>query len=296
MKDRTDAVRAAWGAKFFWVLAHIGIYLVLLFYPSELHNRLLVEVDYWYFILYNLCLLLCSIFYLTVGSNPGYITQVDCEQPRFTSSQVENSEYSPPIASIDTLPLTQESRSDPTKLHFCEECKFTQPFRTKHCEECDRCVSRFDHHCFFIGSCVGQRNHLRFLLYIFVQAFFFGWTLLMMFSAFRATDSITSWLALNVPVLVSSILLLTGTMISIGLFIFHCYLALTNQTTWEVVKREKITYLKDLPEEALPFDRGLLKNVGYFVTMHQAGYTWEIPPLRVHTGFNICVNQYWSCF
>jgi len=301
MKAGEEVARAAWGAKVFWILAHVGIYLVLLFYPSGIHAKLFVDRNYVYFVLYNVCMLSCSLLYFTVGNEPGYVSPNDCEAPRLLPS--ENSSHSAPPIDIDdngdssdiAAPLA-EPYWKRVSLNFCELCKLTQPLRTKHCGECGRCVSRFDHHCFFIGSCVGQRNHFRFWLYLFVQSFFFGWNCGLILPAYRSADSISGWLALNAPVFVCTIIVFPLFFVSLGLFVFHCYLALTNQSTWEVVKRHKITYLKDLDHDVLPFDRGFVQNIRDFVTMRRGAYTWEMPPARVQRGFNICINKYWSCF
>ncbi|KAK3247620.1 hypothetical protein CYMTET_42886 [Cymbomonas tetramitiformis] len=45
----------------------------------------------------------------------------------------------------------------------------------------------------------------------------------------------------------------------------HCrYLAFTNQTTWEVTSRQNITFLQSIPENVLPFSRGVYKNLYEF--------------------------------
>ncbi len=63
-------------------------------------------------------------------------------------------------------PSSQELRDtltpDPA-LHYCEDCKVTQPLRTKHCHICGVCIYKYDHHCFWIGTCVGEYNHKYFL-------------------------------------------------------------------------------------------------------------------------------------
>jgi len=299
MRAKDEAARASWGARVFWILVHVGVYLVLLFYPSELRLKLLVQKNYVYFILYNLCLLSCTLMYFTVGNNPGYISPYSCETPRILSSG-SDSNSSPSLEnnhntdSGDVILPLSEPKNVP--LNFCDTCTFTQPLRTKHCDECGHCVARFDHHCFFIGSCVGQRNHLRFWVYLFVQTFFVGWNCSLLIPAYRTADSISGWFSLNALVFASSLIVFTVFFISFGLFVFHCYLAATNQTTWETVKRHKITYLKDLDHEILPFDRGVARNIKDFLSMHRAGYIWEMPTIQVQRGFNICINKYWSCF
>ena len=52
----------------------------------------------------------------------------------------------------------------------------------------------------------------------------------------------------------------------VGLFLlYHSYLMLSGQTTWEQVSRNRIAYLKDLQELSNPFDEGCCCNVARFV-------------------------------
>jgi palmitoyltransferase len=49
-----------------------------------------------------------------------------------------------------------------------------------------------------------------------------------------------------------------------GMLIYHTYLALTNQTTYEASYRDRVPYLKDVPEQIRPFSRGITKNLWSF--------------------------------
>lgn len=49
-----------------------------------------------------------------------------------------------------------------------------------------------------------------------------------------------------------------------GLWLYHVYLALTNQTTYEASFRDRVPYLKDLPEHHLPFSSSVSMNLRQF--------------------------------
>jgi hypothetical protein len=49
-----------------------------------------------------------------------------------------------------------------------------------------------------------------------------------------------------------------------GLLIYHTYLVLTNQTTYEASYRDRVPYLKDVPEHVRPFSRGVVRNLHSF--------------------------------
>jgi palmitoyltransferase len=87
--------------------------------------------------------------------------------------------------------------------------------------------------------------------------------------------------------------------IPVGLFVFHIYLVVTNQTSWEVTKRSKISYLKDLPESVFPFDEGIMKNTAEFWCINK-DKVWEISSENVRyqmrqPNSNIWNNEYYSC-
>lgn len=64
--------------------------------------------------------------------------------------------------------------------------------------------------------------------------------------------------------LIDCVILGFGGLSTIPLFVFHSYLMCTNQTTWESVSRNKISYLKKFSEEINPFHMGYCANVYYF--------------------------------
>lgn len=79
---------------------------------------------------------------------------------------------------------------------------------------------------------------------------------------------------LNRLILVFVVADLTGLAFTItllgGLSILNFYLAFTNQTYFELTKRERVWYLNivGMPEQCNPFDNGLLSNVGEFLSLN----------------------------
>jgi hypothetical protein len=49
-----------------------------------------------------------------------------------------------------------------------------------------------------------------------------------------------------------------------GLWLYHAYLACTNQTTYEASFRDRVPYLKNLPEHTWPFSHGVASNLREF--------------------------------
>ncbi|AQK54202.1 Protein S-acyltransferase 10 [Zea mays] len=64
------------------------------------------------------------------------------------------------------------------------------------------------------------------------------------------------------------------------LWLFHSYIAVTNQTTYEVARRKRIFYLRGVPERVHPFSRGICRNLYDFCCSSQKGYILEAVPPR----------------
>lgn len=149
------------------------------------------------------------------------------------------------------------------KNRLCEPCQLDQPLRTKHCRKCANCVERYDHHCFFIANCVGRRNHLTFVIYLSCQVWTVFHALLLCFPLYRTTQAI-AWIDTNISVLLATVYLLIVLLFLIPLLVYQLVLVSSNQTDWEMNRRDSITYLKDIPEGWAPFDRGIIRNLYQF--------------------------------
>ncbi|XP_024368141.2 protein S-acyltransferase 10 [Physcomitrium patens] len=146
---------------------------------------------------------------------------------------------------------------------FCAYCGYLQPLRTKHCHDCDKCVLRFDHHCVWLGTCVGQRNHRKFWWYIFCETALVMWTLVSYIRAFGSSIGSTTLLE-GLAVLLLILGLITAECFLMSLLVFHSFLVLTNQTTYELTRRRRIPYLRTLPEKVHPFSKGMDANLYSF--------------------------------
>lgn len=199
---------------------------------------------------------------------------------------------------------SRQSRSIERHLHiddrfeanaqYCEMCNLVTPIRTKHCKVCGICSERFDHHCSLIGICVGRQNHRWFFLLLLADVAFLGLLNLMI--------GITWWTKTGGYWLPLVIFVLFGASIGpFGLLVFHAYMMVSNQTTWEWSRPDKIYYMKDLEEEILPFDLGCWRNITEFwFYMHKPSYFWSVSSEIYEAGYepppNCCNNKHYSCF
>lgn len=64
------------------------------------------------------------------------------------------------------------------------------------------------------------------------------------------------------------------------LILFHSYLIMTNQTTYELVRRRRIPYLRGVPESVYPFNKGVCRNLFDFCCARGRLYVLEPLPTR----------------
>jgi len=159
---------------------------------------------------------------------------------------------------------------------FCYQ-HLLQPPRTRHCHDCDKCVLQFDHHCIWLGTCIGKKNHCRFWWYIFEETILCIWTAALYIESLRL-DVDKAWWKDFVGVILLAVLIfiLIFLLLLLG---FHTYIALTNQTTYEVARRKRIFYLRGVPERVHPFSKGICRNLYDFCCSSQKGFILEaLPP------------------
>ncbi|BAF15470.1 protein S-acyltransferase 10 isoform X1 [Oryza sativa Japonica Group] len=268
----------------------------------------------WYIILYGLLVLLTLVQYLyTATSSPGYLPDMLTAGSRMhatfinttTLSKQANSKSGSLNSAMSRSKIDQQNPQSTTALllqqtmdlyppgtstscmppfYFrdftCSYCRLIQPPRTKHCHDCDKCVLQFDHHCVWLGTCIAKRNYCRFWWYIFEQTVLTVWTVAFYIQFFYLGIVVSWWkFAIGIVLLVALILILV---VLLPLLIFHAYLALTNQTTYEIARRKRISYLREVPSRVHPFSKGICRNLYDLCISKQRGFFLEaVPPLEV---------------
>ena len=194
----------------------------------------------------------------------------------------------------------------------CKHCKIMElPLRSYHCPICKRCIRTYDHHSKLIGSCIGENNHLVYILFLFSQNATF------ILATFGLIKRLLNQTYL-IKVLIIGYISIFTLIISIFTicFIFHLFLVITNQTSYEIFYKENCPYLRIFKQERMkiytergieikdelsynPFDSGIKKNFGYAFYKLFNTYDkirWEdiyFANLRTnHVNFSFCKNKY----
>ena len=185
-------------------------------------------------------------------------------------------------------------------LHFCKPCGIIQPFRTKHCYKCKACIARSDHHCYWMGSLsspqtvasvkrttastgrcsssCGQNTSLPPHTYLKIISD-------LLHCHLKPPQPVPLLVDLLVRFLIHSLLRNVPALSKISLnqillFLYHTYLLLTNQSTWEHTKRKDIDYLNVYPDRYLPFDHGVYNNIVDCCCIGDGFKKWELPDVQ----------------
>ncbi|KAI4381813.1 hypothetical protein MLD38_007851 [Melastoma candidum] len=299
--------RSSLGLKLALLSVHVVFVGAVFLLDGDLIEKMLTEP--WYPALYLVLFLAALIqYFVTAGSSPGYLTEAWRAFLEANARIKESSASSKPPASLKNENFAVSVYSDqPEKaahgnassswskmvmlLHppgtsvrslTCTYCMLEQPPRSKHCHDCDKCVLQFDHHCVWLGTCIGQNNHCRFWWYICMETALCLWTKVFYITYLQSSISRTWWKD------VISIILLCGLSIILIflllLLFFHSYLILTNQTTYELVRRRRIPYLRGVPDKVYPFSKGICQNLYKFCCARGGEYYMEQMPTQLELG------------
>lgn len=116
---------------------------------------------------------------------------------------------------------------------------------TKHCKVCNRCTKDFDHHWVWLNNCIGYNNYTSFIL-LLVSYWAYNWLYLSV-GGFSIYTMIRQF-SLRKGILIGSLAVWGTTLIfkvvitalTTSLLIFHIFLKLKGQTTYEfIVKRRE---------------------------------------------------------
>lgn len=175
----------------------------------------------------------------------------------------------------------------------CDKCKIGKlPLRCQHCERCDKCVRGFDHHSWILAGCIGENNRLTFILFLlfqFISIIYSTYGVLILLNNNDDSESLVYFFTF-----LFSIMCLFG-IIFFWIFIYHFYLLITNQTTYEIFNEAECPYLsifiyernKILSQRGVvvefntklrPFDIGIINNIYiYLIKMFNKGneIKWE---------------------
>ena len=192
-----------------------------------------------------------------------------CQSPGYANNEVDAHEE------------PNSSNTDSSEF-FCKYCQIYVPIRASHCVTCNKCIIRRDHHCPWTNCCIGRDNHFYYFIF---TIFAFISELLPQIDAiyhfyvyiFYSNDHSNFF-----RVIWPYISFICATTFASSLTFNLCRQCLItiykNLTTWERLRRGKISYLKNLPFGYSPFDKGLVGNFFEFCTMKDKKTKWSVKP------------------
>lgn len=255
-QDVKDVLRVC---QVFYVLAHIIVFSLFIYLHNSSTDLKISAAFFW------LIKLISLFLFFFAGSKPGYLSEKGLEKD---FAELQESDWEVPIR------------------HYCDTCELSQPYRTKHCDLCEQCICKYDHHCFWLGSCIGELNHFKFTLYLTLESISLWWAILFCFEGHSFSSELLYFL---IGLLCGSFGFLTT-----GLAALHVYLISIGSTTWELTRRNSITYLAPYPYNIHPFSLSFFSNWKSAISTSKVT-NWTLPRPQIIYPFNWCENKYWSC-
>ncbi|KAI3451386.1 hypothetical protein Pfo_008051 [Paulownia fortunei] len=291
------ARRSALSLKVALVMLHLVFAGVLFLFDNDLIEK--TKQEPWYTAIYVLLFVATLIqYFVTSGTSPGYVldAQKDVDErdasarrTLLASKQPASSKNGSVLITVDGRNYHRGNATAWTKLVMdlyppgsstrnltCPYCNVVQPPRAKHCHDCDKCVLQFDHHCVWLGTCIGQGNHCRFWWYICEETALCLWTSIL-YIGYLKSNILKAWWADVIMILLLAALSISLIFLLL-LLLFHSYLVMTNQTTYELVRRRRIVYLRGIPERVYPFNKGVSRNLYLFCCARSSMYRMEALP------------------
>ncbi|XP_024995496.1 probable protein S-acyltransferase 7 [Cynara cardunculus var. scolymus] len=179
------------------------------------------------------------LIFLVSARDPGIIPRNppnpdlddDWDACSMSTDWAASGRYLPPTKSVNVNGMV-------VRVKFCQTCMLYRPPRCSHCSVCNNCVDRFDHHCPWVGQCIGKRNYLYFFMFVSSTAllclyvFAMCWVNIILIMNAKNCSLWEAFMKSPASGILISYTFTVSWFVG-GLSVFHLYLVITNQTTYE---------------------------------------------------------------
>ena len=255
----------------YFILNFLCYILVII---SKFKSIISFSISYHLSQIFSSCLSLLFI-YLT-RNKPGYIETFKERNTEIVNKKDSNNETNI-IMNMELSPITFYNLMP---CNGCSKCKIIKlPLRSHHCTKCQKCVKGFDHHCWVLAGCIGENNRFKFIIFLLFQ------NISLIYGAIGISNIINNIQGkedLEYFLIFSLSIICLFEIIFFWVFIYHIYLLITNQSTFEIFNEDQCPYLaifklernKILAQRGItiingskirPFDVGIINNVLLFL-------------------------------
>jgi len=172
------------------------------------------------------------------------------------------------ILDVESHRVSEDYTDGRPSRRFCQICNIIQPYRTRHCRECKKCIAKYDHHCYWIGGCIGELNHRKFLLFLTLEIILCGWGCIISSSGTKIypyevieKGEFVRYSSEYGAYIVVYFICFFFLFFVLLLALYHFYIVMTGQSTWEGIKSDQLNYVKCYPRGFTPFNFGIFRNL-----------------------------------
>ncbi|AQK54201.1 Protein S-acyltransferase 10 [Zea mays] len=245
--------RSSLGLRFTVLLMHVMFVGAVFILDPTLDWR--IHEEPWYIGLYGVLVLLTLVqYFYTAGSSPGYVIDVMRAGSMMHATFVNTAALSKQSNSRNGNTNSPTSHAQLQKLSAMTPTSWAQ----------------------MVVDLYPPGSNSRW--YISEETILCIWTAVLYIESLRL-DVDKAWWKDFVGVILLAVLIFILIFLLL-LWLFHSYIAVTNQTTYEVARRKRIFYLRGVPERVHPFSRGICRNLYDFCCSSQKGYILEAVPPR----------------